>query len=112
MTENIRKPQFVQGAIQALSGTQFRAGLGLYALEDAVGNIIEQGFTGEAAGEIATRATANIVATYSIPFTAGQDLYNTFAAPDDISACSSPIASPLGRMPTPPRPARRARCRR
>jgi len=77
------KPQFVQGAIQALSGTQFRAGLGLYALEDAVGNIIEQGFTGEAAAEIATRATANIVATYSIPFTAGQDLYNTFVAPDD-----------------------------
>ena len=31
------KPQFVQGAIQALTGTQFRAGLGLYALEDAVG---------------------------------------------------------------------------
>lgn len=77
------KPQFVQGAIQALSGTQFRAGLGLYALEDAVGNIIEQGVTGEAAGEIASRAAANIVATYTIPFTAGQDLYNTFVAPDD-----------------------------
>ena len=77
------KPQFVQGAIQALSGTQFRAGLGLYALEDAVGNIIEQGVTGEAAGEIASRAAANIVATFFIPFTAGQDLYNTFVAPDD-----------------------------
>lgn len=77
------KPQFVQGAIQALSGTQFRAGLGLYALEDAVGNIIEQGVTGEAAGEIASRAGANIIATYTIPFTAGQDLYNTFVAPDD-----------------------------
>ena len=75
----------VQDAIQALSGTQFRAGMGLYALENAIGDLAKE--TGDEAFErgleIVTNIGANLVNTYTIPLTAGQDLYNTFLAPDD-----------------------------
>tara|TARA_R100001086_G_scaffold204057_1_gene119993 strand:- start:658 stop:4140 length:3483 start_codon:yes stop_codon:yes gene_type:complete len=75
----------IQDAIQALSGTQFRAGMGLYALENAVGDLVKE--TGDEAGErvkeLLVNLGANLVNTYSIPLTAGQDLYNTFLAPDE-----------------------------
>ena len=75
----------VQDAIQALTGTQFRAGMGLYALENAVSDLSKE--TGDEAyeriQELLVNLGANLVNTYSIPLTAGQDLYNTFLAPDD-----------------------------
>ena len=73
---------FVTEAIQALSGTQFRAGFGVYALDKAYKDITEAE-SYEAAGKIAANLASNIISTYSIPLTVGQDLYNTFLAPDD-----------------------------
>jgi len=72
---------FVTEAIQALSGTQFRTGTQIYALDKAYKDIAESE-NYEAAGKIAANVTSNIIATYSIPLTVGQDLYNTFLAPD------------------------------
>jgi hypothetical protein len=73
---------FVTEAFQALSGTQFRAGFGVYALDKAYKDIAEAD-SYEAGGRILTQAASNIISTYSIPLTVGQDLYNTFLAPDD-----------------------------
>ena len=80
----------VTDAIQALTGTQFRTGFGLYTLdklaEDLPG-VLGLGESGDtkinAAIELATEWAANTVNTFSIPLTFGQDLYNTFLAPDD-----------------------------
>ena len=37
----------------------------------------------EKAKKIGGNFVANAVSTFAIPFTAGQDMYNTFLAPDD-----------------------------
>ena len=71
-------------AIQALTGAQFKAGLGVYALEKAFEdltskdlNAMEKIFTGGA------QYFGNLFSTFTIPATAVQDLYNTYLAPDD-----------------------------
>lgn len=85
---------FVTEAIQALSGTQFRAGSQIYALDKAYKDIAEAE-NYEAAGKIAANMASNIIATYSIPLTVGQDLYNTFLAPDDARLVRDTRASDL-----------------
>lgn len=70
-------------AIQALSGTQFRAGFGIYALDSAINDTLREGTLSEKAEKISGSFFANIVSTYTIPLTATQDLYNTFLSPDD-----------------------------
>jgi hypothetical protein len=74
---------FIVDAIQALSGTQFRAGFGIYALDSALNDIFSEGSIDEKAEKLGGNFLANIVSTYTIPLTAGQDLYNTFLSPDD-----------------------------
>ena len=69
-------------AIQALSGTQFRAGMGLYALDNALRDVMAEDDP-QKVQRMLTAAAANIINTYSIPLTMLQDTYNTFAAPDD-----------------------------
>lgn len=69
-------------AIQALSGTQFRAGMGVYALDSALRDIMAEDDP-QKVQRMMTAAAANIINTYSIPMTMLQDTYNTFAAPDD-----------------------------
>jgi len=69
-------------AIQALSGTQFRAGSGLYALDAALRDVMAEDDP-QKVQRMLTAAAANIINTYSIPMTMLQDTYNTFAAPDD-----------------------------
>lgn len=69
-------------AIQALSGTQFRAGMGLYALDNALRDITAEEDP-QKVQRMATAYAANIVNTFTIPMTMLQDTYNTFAAPDD-----------------------------
>lgn len=69
-------------AIQALSGTQFRAGMGLYALDGALRDVMAEDDPVKI-NRMLTAATANIINTYSIPLTMLQDTFNTFAAPDD-----------------------------
>lgn len=81
----------LQEGIQAISGTQFRAGLGLYAVDQLGEDLFKfLGFIEEgddvkiSAGErIIGEAAANILNTFTIPLTAAQDLYNTFEAPDE-----------------------------
>jgi len=75
---------FITDAVQALSGTQFRAGFGIYALDSALKDLFRDDI--DASKKIETLGVnfaANILNTYTIPITAGQDLYNTFLAPDD-----------------------------
>jgi len=68
--------------LQALSGTQFRAGFGLYALDKAVDDFVSAKDNPEAMKKIGINMATNIINTYTIPITAVQDVYNTFAAPD------------------------------
>jgi len=80
----------ITDAIQALTGTQFRTGMGLYSLDKLAEDLPrvvgmgESGDTGVNAGlEMITEWAANTVSTFTIPLTFGQDMYNTFLAPDD-----------------------------
>ena len=73
---------FTEG-LQALSGTQFRAGFGIYAIDKAVEDMANAKDSTEALKRIGVNMAANIVNTYSIPITAGQDLYNTFLSEDE-----------------------------
>tara|TARA_R100001460_G_scaffold76057_2_gene117163 strand:- start:233 stop:3730 length:3498 start_codon:yes stop_codon:yes gene_type:complete len=77
-------------SIQALSGTQFRAGFGIYALDKALEDGINLFSDDESAETKADKFlqmggtfVANIFSTFTIPLTLGQDTYNTFLAPDD-----------------------------
>ena len=75
---------FITDAIQALSGTQFRAGFGIYALDSALGDALGGDMDPmDKAKKIGGNFVANAVSTFAIPLTAGQDMYNTFLAPDD-----------------------------
>jgi hypothetical protein len=74
-------------ALQALTGTQFRAGMGLYTLDALAQDLLNVKDIGDTGAETATRLitewAANTVSTFTIPLTFGQDLYNSFYAPDD-----------------------------
>ncbi len=76
-------------ALQALTGTQFKAGFGFYALDSMFRDLSQatdptyEGVIGQKADTILLNGMTNIINTFTIPLTAGQDLYNTFLAPDD-----------------------------
>ena len=71
-------------AIQALTGAQFKAGLGLYALEGAIQDITDPDLSVEEKfGKFGGEFVGNLLSTITIPVTALQDLDNTFLAPDD-----------------------------
>jgi len=72
----------ITSGIQALTGTQFRAGFGIYALDSAVNDFLTSDDP-EKAAKIFGNFVSNLVSTYSIPLTVTQDVYNTFLAPDD-----------------------------
>lgn len=81
---------FTLDAINALTGSQFRAGMGLYSLDQAIEDIFSfrdsenaETFEEGAASKFFTNMAANIVNTYTIPITPFQDVYNTFFAEDD-----------------------------
>jgi len=67
--------------VQALSGTQFRAGFGFYALEAGLNDALQGDFT--RITEFPKEFFGNIVTTYGIPLTASQDIYNSLLAPDE-----------------------------
>ena len=73
----------IQESFQALSGTQFRAGSQLYALDKAIEDMTTAKDDPAALLTIANNFVSNAVATYTIPFTASQDFYNSFLAPDE-----------------------------
>lgn len=82
----------VTDAIQALSGTQFRAGFGIYAIDSALKDMdginffddeVPAALKGEKLAKLGGNFIANAVSTFTIPTTLGQDMYNTFLAPDE-----------------------------
>jgi len=94
LPEDQKKPLFgganpAMAAIQALTGTQFRAGFGIYALDGLFRDLTApsdptyEGMLGKKADTALANLGANIFSTYTIPLTAAQDMYNTFLAPDD-----------------------------
>ena len=75
---------FIADSIQALTGTQFRAGLGLYAIDSAIRDLYRDDQDAyQKAGKIGGEFLANIFSTYTIPLTFGQDAVNTWLSPDD-----------------------------
>ena len=72
----------VADAVQALSGTQFRAGFGMYALDQTIRDLSGEKDT-DKFQKAMINAAANVLSTYTIPVTALQDTYNTFIAPDE-----------------------------
>jgi hypothetical protein len=75
---------FLTDAIQALSGTQFRAGFGIYAIDSALEDLFKDDLTADdKAKKLAANFGSNVISTFTIPLTFGQDMYNTFYAPDD-----------------------------
>lgn len=69
-------------AIQALSGTQFKSGMSLYALDAMFRDVMAEDDP-DKLQKFLTASAANIINTFTIPMTMLQDTYNTFAAPDD-----------------------------
>lgn len=79
-------PNLALGAVQALTGTQMRAGFGLYALDKAFEdylNAVESEDKFELIKKIGANFVGNIAQTYTMPATIIQDVDNTFFAPDD-----------------------------
>lgn len=79
----------VSAFFQALSGTQFKAGFGIYAIDGAIRDLSQvtpadyESATGsKKIDQILGNFVGNLASTYTIPLTMGQDLYNTFLAPD------------------------------
>jgi len=70
-------------AIQALTGAQFKAGLGVYALEKAFDDLTNNDLDISDKFEVmGAEYFGNLFSTFTIPITSAQDLYNTFLAPD------------------------------
>ena len=69
-------------AVQALTGSQFRTGFSFHALDALAQDIAEEGDTTRI-NDFTRQFFGNIVTTYGIPLTFGQDMYNTFLAPDE-----------------------------
>ena len=74
----------VTDIVQVLSGTQFRAGLGIYTIDRVIKDLFsaKENKT-EIAADFAANFVGNIASTFTIPLTAGQDIYNTYLAPDE-----------------------------
>ena len=98
----------ILSSLQALTGTQMRAGFGLYALDNALLDLASAKEDDQRIKEILANFAANIASTYTIPFTVAQDLDNTFLAPDDARLArqtnvtdiqSLIIAKSLARLP-------------
>jgi hypothetical protein len=76
--------RFIADAIQALTGTQMRAGFGAYAIDGAIRDLLRDDQDAfQKAGKITGNYISNLFSTYTIPLTAGQDIANTWLSPDD-----------------------------
>ena len=74
----------VADSVQALTGTQFRAGFGAYAIDSAIRDFMRDDVDKWTKAEkIGAEFVSNLFSTYTIPLTFGQDVYNTWLAPDD-----------------------------
>ncbi|OUW96938.1 MAG: hypothetical protein CBD97_00260 [Pelagibacteraceae bacterium TMED237] len=71
---------FTEG-IQAISGANFKAGMGLYMLESGIEDLMSG--DPDKVEKMAANFGGNILSTFTIPATVLQDPYNTFIAKDD-----------------------------
>ena len=63
-------------ALQALAGSQFRTGYGMYAIDRLVQDVVSEGdFIGSKGEKIAGEFIGNIVNTFTIPLSAVKDMY-------------------------------------
>lgn len=63
-------------ALQALAGSQFRTGYGMYAIDRLVQDVVSEGdFIGTKGEKIAGEFVGNIVNTFTIPLSAVKDMY-------------------------------------
>lgn len=63
-------------ALQALAGSQFRTGYGMYAIDRLVQDVVSEGdFIGSKGEKIAGEFVGNIVNTFTIPLSAVKDMY-------------------------------------
>ena len=74
---------FTRDALQALTGTQFKAGSGFYAVDKALEDMLSDTANLDKATTIGANIVANLTNSFTIPATAFQDMYNTFLAPDE-----------------------------
>jgi hypothetical protein len=75
---------FFTSAIQALTGSQFKAGFGLYSLEKAFDDLTNEDIDPtQRFYNLGAEYFGNLFSTLTIPATAVQDIDNTFLAPDD-----------------------------
>jgi len=73
----------ILSSVQALTGTQMRAGFGLYAMDNAMLDFANAKEDPDKLYKIAVNFAANIASTYTMPLTMIQDYDNTFIADDD-----------------------------
>ena len=73
----------ILSSVQALTGTQMRAGFGLYAMDSALLDFANAKEDPDKLKKIAANFAANIASTYTMPLTVIQDIDNTFIAGDD-----------------------------
>ena len=76
---------FITDSIQALTGTQFRAGFGIYAIDSALRDLFRDDITAtDKTEKLLANFGANIVSTFTIPLTFGQDMYNIPRTDDEV----------------------------
>jgi hypothetical protein len=80
MSEVFTSPrQYMQDSLQALFGSSFRAGYGIYAIDKLFDDASAEGtFLGEKGAKIMGEFVANLVNTYTIPLSVVKDVYSQY----------------------------------
>ncbi len=73
------RENYVRETLQALAGSQFRTGYGLYALDKMIDDVTGEGDLAGSKGEkILGEFVGNVVNTFSIPLSTFKDIYSQF----------------------------------
>jgi len=73
------RENYVRETLQALAGSQFRTGYGLYAIDKMIDDLSGEGdFIGSKGEKILGEFVGNIVNTFSIPLSPFKDIYSQF----------------------------------
>ena len=80
MSEVFTSPrQYMQDTVQALFGSSFRTGYGIYAIDKLFDDMSAEGtFFGEKGSKIFGEFVANLVNTYTLPLAVVKDVYSQF----------------------------------
>ena len=73
------RENYVRETLQALAGSQFRTGYGLYAIDKMIDDVSGEGdFIGSKGEKILGEFVGNVVNTFSIPLSPFKDIYSQF----------------------------------